>query len=236
MKSLGLIGGTSWHSTIEYYRSINEAVNEYYGDNTNPPLLIANLNQSLVHQFQVEDQWPKIAELLLDKANRLAAAGAEAVMFCANTPHKCFDAVQQQFNLPILHIADATARAIAGQGLGCVGFIGTQFSMSETFITDRYRQHGIQTLVPEDPTEIVELHRIIQKELTFGKIVPDSKRYVMNSIASMQSRGAEGIVLGCTEFPLMLSAGDLEIPVFDTTRIHAEYATEFVLRQSNPEN
>ena len=231
MKSLGLIGGTSWHSTIEYYRWINEAVNDFYGDNTNPPLLIANLNQSLIHHLQIEDQWSKIADLLVDKANRLAAAGAEAVMFCANTPHKCFDTVQQQINLPILHIADATASAIADQGLSCVAFIGTQFSMSETFITDRYQQHGIKTLVPEDSDEIIELHRIIQKELTFGNIVPSSKQYVMNSIASMQARGAQGIVLGCTEFPLMLGEGDLDIPVFDTTRIHALRAIDYVLGQ-----
>lgn len=231
MKSLGLIGGTSWHSTVEYYRWINEAVNQYFGDNTNPPLLIANLNQSQVHRLQVEDRWSEIAELLIDNANRLAAAGAQAVMFCANTPHKCFDTVEQQIKLPILHIADATANAIVERGLSCVALIGTQFTMSETFITDRYQQHGIETLVPDDPEEIMELHRIIQEELTFGNIVPSSKQYVMNSIAAMQARGAQGIVLGCTEFPLMLGARDLELSVFDTTRIHAHYATEFVLCQ-----
>lgn len=229
MKCLGLIGGTSWHSTIEYYRLINEAVNGYFGDNTNPPLVIANLNQSEVHRLQVADQWSGISDMLTDAANRLRAAGAEAVMFCANTPHKCFDDVQSQIELPVLHIGDATAKAINRQSLDCVGLIGTQFSMSETFITDRYRQHGIETIVPEQASVIVELHRIIQQELTYGKIVPSSRSYVMDTISAMRSRGAQGIVLGCTEFPLMLGPGDLEIPVFDTTSIHAQCATEFVL-------
>ena len=142
MKTLGLIGGTSWHSTVEYYSNINQAVNDHFGDNTNPPLIVFNLNQSLVHRYQVEDNWDGVADLLIDAAERLQKAGAEAVMFCANTPHKMFDIVNEKVDVPILHIADATANAITRKGLKSVCFIGTKFSMEEAFVTDRIAQHG----------------------------------------------------------------------------------------------
>ena len=229
MKTLGLIGGTSWHSTVEYYSNINQAVNDHFGDNTNPPLIVFNLNQSLVHRYQVEDNWNGVADLLIDAAERLQKAGAEAVMFCANTPHKMFDIVNEKVDVPILHIADATANAITRKSIKSVCFIGTKFSMEETFVTDRIAQHGIEVLVPQDKTEVEELHRIIQKELTFGQIIPESKQYVLDSMQAMMDRGAQGAVLGCTEFPLMMDESDLDVPIFNTTNIHSEAAIEFVL-------
>ena len=232
MRRLGLIGGTSWHSTIEYYRIINQATNDHFGNNTNPPLLLFNLNQALVHRYQVEDYWSAVADLVTDAARRLELAGAEAVMCCANTPHKVYQTVEQQITVPILHIADATAAAIKQQGVDAVGFIGTKFSMNEDFVTGRIAQHGIRVLIPEESNEREELHRIIQQELTFGQIKPESKQYVLDSIDSMVALGAKGIVLGCTEFPLMISAADLKIPIFNTTVIHAQAAVEFVLGQS----
>ena len=165
-----MIGGTSWHSTVEYYSNINQAVNDHFGDNTNPPLIVFNLNQSLVHRYQVEDNWNGVADLLIDAAERLQKAGAEAVMFCANTPHKMFDIVNEKVDVPILHIADATANAITRKSIKSVCYIGTKFSMEETFVTDRIAQHGIEVLVPQDKTEVEELHRIIQKELTLSLI------------------------------------------------------------------
>lgn len=229
MRTLGLVGGTSWHSTIEYYRIINQATNEHFGNNTNPPLVLFNLNQAMVHKLQVEDNWDGVADLVTDGASRLVAAGTEAIMFCANTPHKIYESVKTRIEVPILHIADATAEAIQKKGLDCVGFIGTKFSMNENFVTGEIAKHGIRVLVPETDQQREELHRIIQQELTFGNVKPESKQYVTESIEAMIAQGARGIVLGCTEFPLMFSADDLSIPMFNTTEIHALAAVKFVL-------
>ena len=230
MRTLGLIGGTSWHSTIEYYRIINQATNDHFGNNTNPPLVMFNLNQALIHRYQVENNWAGVAEMLIDAAQRLIAAGAEALMFCANTPHKVYQDVESQVDVPILHIADATAQSIRAQTVDKVGFIGTKFSMNEDFVTGRIAQHGIDVVVPEDAEQRNELHRIIQQELTFGHVKAKSKQYVLDSVDAMVNRGAKGIVLGCTEFPLMFSDGDLDVPIFNTTQIHALAAFKFLLK------
>lgn len=229
MRILGLIGGTSWHSTAEYYRNINQSVNDYFGDNTNPPLLLFNLNQSLVHRYQIEGKWHKIADLIVDGGLRLQKAGAESLLFCANTPHKVFEMVEDQLSIPIIHIADATARAIKRQNLSSVCFLGTKFSMEEEFITSRISNYDIDVLVPPESTTIEELHRIIQKELTYGEIIMSSKKFVLDVIKSMINSGAEGVILGCTEFPLLITQADISIPIFNTTEIHSKAATEYIL-------
>lgn len=229
MRMLGLIGGTSWHSTAEYYKYINQAVNTHFGDNTNPPLLLFNLNQSQVHQYQIDDNWTGVADLIIDGAVRLEKAGAESLIFCANTPHKVFETVQSSVAVPIIHIADATARAIQRQNIHKVCFIGTKFTMQEDFITGRMARHGIEVLAPEEPDIITELHRIIQKELTFGQVTDASKTYVLSTLQAMIDKGAEGVILGCTEFPLMISDKDLALPIFNTTEIHSNAATRYIL-------
>ena len=229
MKRLGLIGGTSWHSTIEYYRIINQTVNDHFGNNTNPPLLLANLNQANIHRLQIENNWQGVAELIIDGAKRLESAGAQAIVLCANTAHKCYDIVSQAIGIPIIHIADATKHAIQKQGLNSVCFIGTKFSMEETFVKDRIGRDGVEVLVPAEKATIEELHRIIQQELTFDQITPASKQFVSGAIDAMVQRGAQGVVLGCTEFPLMFKQNDLDIPIFDTTQIHAATAAAFTL-------
>ena len=232
MRRLGLIGGTSWHSTIQYYRIINQAVNDHFGNNTNPPLLLANLNQAHVHRLQIENNWQGVADLIIDAAKRIQTAGAEAIVFCANTPHKCYDVVSQAIEIPILHIADATRNAIQAQGLTSVCFIGTKFSMEEDFVKQRIGSNGVKVLVPDETSTIDELHRIIQQELTFDRIIPSSKQYVIDAINAMVQQGAQGAVLGCTEFPLMIGPDDLSIPIFDTTTIHANAAAKFTLNAS----
>lgn len=229
MKTLGLIGGTSWHSTIEYYRNINQAVNDHFGNNTNPPLLIFNQNQALIHQLQIEDNWSAIASLFIDAAKRLQKSGASALLFCANTPHKIFEEVESQISIPIIHIVDATSNTILQEGLKKVCFIGTRFSMEENFLLNRFLKNGVNVAVPKDQNEIKELHRIIQEELTFGNIDMNSKRFVIRSIETMVTEGAEGVVLGCTEFPLMIKENDLNIPIFNTTKIHSQSAIQYVL-------
>ena len=229
---LGLIGGTSWHSTIDYYRSINESVNAHYGNNTNPPLLVYTMNQAQVHQYQVEDNWEGIADMLTEGAERLINGGAEQVMFCANTPHKVYAQVAANIDVPILHIADATAASIQASGLKKVCFLGTKYTMTEDFITQRIADSGIDIVAPSDSEEVVELHRIIIEELTYNKIVPDSKQYVLDVIQSFVEQGVEGVILGCTEFPLMIFEEDLSIPIFNTTEIHAQAGVKFVLGDS----
>ena len=198
MKTLGLIGGTSWHSTIEYYKYINQHVNDYFGNNTNPPLLVFTLNQSQVHQFQTESKWELIAEMIIDGARRLEKAGAEQLMLCANTPHKVYDLVKEHISTPILHIGDATANAIKSQNLNSVCFLGTKYSMAQDFVTRRIAQHNIKVLVPENNDTLDELHRIIIEELTYGRMVEESKRYVLDVIQDFVNFGAQGVVLGCT--------------------------------------
>ena len=231
MKKLGLIGGTSWHSTVEYYAAINQSINDYYGNNTNPPLTVYTINQAAVHQFQKEDKWDSIALMLTEGAESLQQGGATAVMFCANTPHKVFDKVQAQLNFPVIHIGDATAKEILKKGIKSVGFLGTIYIMDGDFITKRIADNGIDVLVPEKQEVLVELQRIIEEELTYGMVKPASKKYVLNVIKNLVDRGAEGVVLGCTEFPLMIFDEDLKIPVFDTTEIHSKAAVDYILSE-----
>jgi aspartate racemase len=229
MKVLGLIGGTSWHSTIEYYQYINESVNEHFGNNTNPPLMVYTMNQAKVHKYQVENEWSGIADMLVEGGKRLQNAGVEQLMFCANTPHKVYEQVERQLNTPILHIADATAVNIKERGIEKVCFLGTKYTMTEDFITQRIVDRGIEVLVPTEPEVIEELHRIIIDELTYGKIVPESKEYVIKVIQSFVDKGVKGVILGCTEFPLMINDVDLSIPLFNTTKIHAKAGVDFIL-------
>lgn len=236
MNPLGLIGGTSWHSTIEYYRYINQHVNDHFGNNTNPPLLVFTLNHFLIRQHQLAGNWERIAALLIEGAKSLERAGAEQVMFCANTQHKVYNLVAREINVPILHIADATAEAIMRQQLQQVCFIGTKYSMKETFITQRIQDHGIRVLTPEREDIIEELHRIIQEELTFGEVVATSKEYVIRTIQDLVDLGCEGVILGCTEFPLMIDDKDLSIPIFNTTQIHALAGAKFILQEQAERN
>ena len=230
MKTVGLIGGTSWYSTVDYYRYINKAVNDAYGDNTNPPLLIYNLNQQRIHELQAQNQWNEIAAILSDAIKRLRASGAQAVLFCANTPHKVYDQVARNSDIPILHIADATGAAIRSKGLKKVGLIGTQYTMEDGFMADWLKQHyGIEAIVPDSAPARRELHRIIQKELDLGVFKPQSKKYVLAQIEQLRQRGAQGIVLGCTEFPLIIKPSDVSLPVFDTTLLHSQMAVDFIL-------
>jgi len=229
MNTLGLIGGTSWHSTIEYYAAINQSINDYYGNNTNPPLLVYTLNQAEIHKFQKINKWDSIANMLTQGALSLKKAGAKSVMFCANTPHKVYSQVQSKLDFPIIHIADATAKAIHKKDIKRVAFLGTIYTMEGNFITGRIAENGIDVLVPKEKEVLIELQRIIEEELTYGNVTPDSKTYVLNVIKDLENKGAEGIVLGCTEFPLMIFPEDLKIPVFNTTKIHANAGVDYIL-------
>ncbi|HYL01556.1 MAG TPA: amino acid racemase [Steroidobacteraceae bacterium] len=235
MKMLGLIGGTSWHSTVEYYRYINQAVNDYYGNNTNPPLMVYDLNQRQIHDLQLQDEWDKIADIYSGAAITLRQAGAQAVLFAANTPYKIYPEVARRIGIPILHIADATGMAIQRAHLERVGLIGTRYTMEDGFIPRYLKEHyGLEVLVPSARPIRAELHRIIQQELGMGIIKLSSKQYVLEQIAELRKRGAQGIILGCTEFTLIISQTDVQIPAFDTTRLHAQMAVDFILGRYLP--
>ena len=208
---------------------INEIVNQHHGDNTNPPLVVANVNQAEVHRCQARGDWEAVAQIFIQAAEILGRAGVDAISFCANTPHKVYDHVASTLDVPLMHIADATAREILRQRIESVCFIGTKYSMTDGFLVDRIGSHGIQVRVPDDTKAIEELHRIIQQELTYRRILPDSKAFVTKQIEAMVVQGARGVVLGCTEFPFMYQEEDLPVPIFDTTAIHAQALANYVL-------
>ena len=235
MRTLGLLGGTSWHSTVEYYQYINQAINDVYGNNTNPPLILFNLDQHRINTLQQQDRWDEIAAILSEGGLKLRGAGAQALIFCANTPHKVHVPVSRKVGIPILHIADATGLAIQKAGLKKVGLIGTIYTMEDGFIAQWLKEHyGIETIVPGSPEVRQELQRIIQKELGMGILKPEAKRYVLAEIEHLRSRGAPGIVLGCTEFPLIIKQADVPFPVFDTTYLHSRMAVDFILGWYTP--
>jgi aspartate racemase len=235
MRPLGMLGGTSWHSTVEYYKLINQTVNDAYGNNTNPPLLIYNLNQQKIHELQSKNQWNDIARILADGIARLRAAGAKGALFCANTPHKVYKQIAQTTDIPILHIADATGAAIREKALSKVGLIGTLYTMEDGFIADWLKEYyGVETIVPDSVGVRKELHRIVQRELGLGIFRTETKTYVLAQIEQLRRRGAQGIVLGCTEFPLIIKQADVTIPAFDTTLLHSQMAVAFILGKQVP--
>ena len=228
MKSLGILGGTSWHSTVDYYRHINQRVNERLGDKTNPPLIVYTMNQEQIHRLQEAGRWKEIAGIYIDAGKRLIAAGAEGLMFAANTPHRAFEDVTAALSVPFLHIADATGQAIRRDGLSTVGLLGTRFTMEEDFISGRLRKDfGIRSLVP-DETGRLRIHRMIFDELCHGDFNEGARQLLRDQIEALRGRGAEGVILGCTELPMLLPEAR-EIPTFDTLRLHAEMAVAFIL-------
>jgi aspartate racemase len=235
MRPLGMIGGTSWHSTAQYYRYMNQEVNNLYGDNTNPPLILYNLNQREIHELQLKGHWDEIAHILSNAAAKLRAAGAQAIIFCANTPYNLYSEVSRESAIPILHIADAVGLAVKKAGLTKVGLIGTKYTMEGGFYADWLQKHyGIEVIVPTSESSRANLQRIIQKELVMGVFKSGSKQYILEQIKDLQERGAQGIILGCTEFPLIIHQSDLSIPAFDTTRLHAEMAVDFIMHRLEP--
>ncbi|WP_114822613.1 aspartate/glutamate racemase family protein [Chryseobacterium sp. KLBC 52] len=230
LRRLGLIGGLSWHSTLEYYIYLNQTINDHFGNNTNPPLVLVNLDQYTMHQLQQSDHWDVITEMLIDACDQLYQGGATAAMFCANTPHKVYHDVQAHSRIPILHIGDATGAAIRKKGLRKVGLIGTIFTMEEPFIAKILKDHyDIEVIVPDTKEDRKKLHMIIQKELSLGILKPETKKYILDQVAILATKGAEGIILGCTEFPLIVGQDDIKIPLFNTTMLHAQMGVDFIL-------
>jgi aspartate racemase len=225
MKTLGLIGGTSWHSTIEYYRLINELVGKRIGTQGNPPLIIHSINIELMREQNKE----KINAKYLDVSRKLQQAGAEAIVICANTPHMTYDFVQPQIEIPMLHIADATGQESQRLGLKKLGLLGNKPTMTGDFIPSVLRaNYDIQTIIPEIE-DIPHAHHFVSKELTQGLFTNESREFFMNQIDLLVKKGAQGIILGCTELPLLIKQEEVTIPLLATTDLHAQMAADFIL-------
>lgn len=225
MKTLGLIGGTSWHSTIVYYRLINELVGKQIGTQGNPPMIIHSINIEVMREQNVD----KINATYLDVAQKLQKAGAQVIIICANTPHMAYDFVQPQIDIPILHIADATGKEASRMGFKTLGLLGNRPTMTKEFIPKVLKKnYGIETLVPETQS-ISQAHDFVSKELTQGKFTQKAKDFFLDQISSLIERGTEGIILGCTELPLLIKQEDFEIPLLSTTDLHAQMAVDFIL-------
>lgn len=225
MKLLGMIGGTSWHSTIEYYKLINELAGKEFGGSQNPPLLLYSLNIQLMREQNIE----KIQAAYLEISRNLEVAGAEAIIICANTPHMIYEYVQPQINTPILHIAEAIGKEAQKRGLKNLGLLGTKPTMTMGFIPGYLNKNfSIQT-VYSDRKEFGEIHRYISEDLTQGKFTSEAKDYFINQMKVLESKGADGIILGCTELPMLLTQEDFHLPLLDTTKLHAQLAVDFIL-------
>lgn len=228
MKTLGLIGGMSWESTAHYYTRINHLVAERLGGLHSARLLLYSLDFDELQRLQHADDWTGAARLLVDAAMRLERAGAEGLVVCANTMHLVAPEIEAAVKLPLIHVADATAKAVKNRGIRTVALLGTRFTMEKDFYRLRLEQHGLRVLIPDtDDREV--LHRMIYQELCKGEVRPESRQAFFEVIAQLAAAGAEGSILGCTEFTLFGASSDAGIPLFDTTEIHARAAADWAL-------
>jgi len=232
MKTIGLIGGMSWESSLEYYRIINETVQRKLGGFHSAQSLMYSVDFAAVEDCQHQGRWQDAAGLLADAARKLEKGGADFLVICANTMHKVVPEVQKHIQIPILHIADVTARAIKERGLRIVGLLGTRFTMEEGFYKDRLVQkHGLEVIVPgEKGRELI--HNVLYDQIRLGDIDQAARNVFKKAIDDLASEGAEGIILGCTEIFLFVKQEDYKIPLFDTTRIHAEAAADLALEEN----
>lgn len=229
MKTIGLIGGMSWESTIPYYRHLNEMVKTRLGGLHSAKLVLFSVDFQEIERLQQSGDWDQAGCLLADAAQALERAGAELLVLCTNTMHKVAPAIEQAVGIPLLHIADPTAGAIKAAVLHTVGLLGTRFTMEQAFYRERLEQrHGIRVLIPDAPQR-EDVHRIIYEELCLGQVRAESRAIYRAVIASLVAQGAQAVILGCTEIGLLVDAGDASVPLFDTTRLHAQQAAEWAL-------
>ncbi|WP_068080429.1 aspartate/glutamate racemase family protein [Novosphingobium rosa] len=229
MRTIGLIGGMSWESSAEYYRILNEGVRDALGPTASARCLLWSFDFSEIEKLQHDGQWDALGEKLADAAQRLEAAGADLLLICTNTMHRLAGAVEAAVSIPLLHIADPTAEAIRAQGLTKVGLLGTAFTMEQDFYKGRLTErHGLDVIVPE-AEDRATVHRIIYQELVAGQVLEASREAYRAVIARLVERGAQAIILGCTEIMLLVGPQDSAVPVFDTTALHAGAAVKAAL-------
>ncbi len=228
MKTIGLLGGMSWESSIQYERLINTEVRRRLGGVNSADLIIRSYNFAAIEQLQKADDWDTAAALLTADAARLESAGAEVVLLCTNTMHRVAPAIEAGLNVPFLHLADATARAVVDAGVANVALLGTRYTMEQAFYRDRLVAHGLDVLVP-GPNDRTTVHNVIYDELVQGVVNPASKAAYLDVIERLVHAGAQGVIAGCTEIELLVAAEDVAIPYFPTTTLHAMAAVDFAL-------
>jgi aspartate racemase len=233
MKRIGLIGGMSWESSAEYYRLVNELVRERLGGLHSAECLLFSVDFAEVERMQVEGRWDDAGRLLADAAKVLEAGGADFVVLCTNTMHKVADAISDAISVPLLHLADTTAAAVLDQGIETVGLLGTAFTMEQPFYRDRLAGHGLSVWVPPADDRAL-VHRVIYEELCLGVVSASSRTAYQEVIGRLVDRGAEGIVLGCTEIELLIGQEHSPVPVFPTTSLHARAAVDIALSPPAP--
>ena len=229
MKTIGMIGGMSWESSIEYYRIINQAVREKLGGLHSARSIMVSVEFAEIEELQHQNQWDKLADIMIAAGRSLEKGGADFVIICTNTMHKLYDIVQNSISIPMLNIADATAEQIISENIKTIALLGTRFTMEENFYRGRLvDKYGLDVLTPS-PEQMEIIHRVIYDELCAGIIKPDSKLKYTDIIGDMVSRGADGAILGCTEIGLLVRQEDSPVPLFDTTEIHARAAVDYAL-------
>jgi len=229
MKTLGLIGGMSWESTIPYYRQINEAIKQRLGGLHSARMVLYSVDFHEIEQLQHAGQWERAGVVLADAAQRLELAGADGIVLCTNTMHKVAAQIGQAVGIPLLHIADPTAQALGAEGYSTVGLLGTRFTMERDYYrTCLEQRHGLTVLIP-DETDRATVHRIIYEELCLGRILDASRAAYLSIIRRLRDNGAQAIILGCTEISLLVEPRHVDVPLFDTTRLHALHAAEWAL-------
>ena len=229
MKTIGLIGGMSWESSLEYYRILNETVKLRLGGLNSAKCLLDSVNFYEIEKLQHEDKWEELTELMINSARRLKNGGVDFIVICTNTMHIMAEAIEKSVGLKVLHIADVTGQQIVNKSIAKVGLLGTKFTMEGSFYRDLLKdKYKIEVIIPEE-NERQAVHKIIYEELCKGNINETSKELYKRIINNLSLKGAEGVILGCTEIPLLIKQEDVAVPVFNTTEIHAVSAVDFAL-------
>jgi aspartate racemase len=229
MKTIGLVGGMTWHSTVDYYRLINEDVQRRLGGSASARCVLYSVEFGEFEELQEAGDWDRLTALMVDAAIRVETAGADFLVICANTMHRAAEAVAAALAIPLLHIADAAASEIRRNKVKTVGLLGTRYTMEQDFYRKRLEmKHGLRVLVPDDK-ERTRIHDIIYTELGRGIIKDSSRAEYLEIIELLRGRGAEGVILGCTEIPLLVKPGDTPVPIYDTTALHAKAAVDAAL-------
>jgi aspartate racemase len=233
MKTIGLLGGMSWESTIPYYRQINQHIKQQLGGLHSAKIILYSVDFADIEALQRSGDWDRAGELLAEAAVKLQAAGADCLVLCTNTMHKVAAVIETAVTIPLLHIADATAEAIQLAGLNKVALLGTRFTMEQDFYKKRLTEsYGLEVLVPDEESRAL-VHQVIYQELCLGLVKPDSRLQYLQIMADLVVQGAEAIILGCTEIALLVSAEDCAVPLFDTTFLHAQKAADYALEQED---
>ena len=229
MKTIGLLGGMTWHSTVDYYRLINEDVQRRLGGSSSARCVLYSVEFGEFEELQKAGDWDRLTRLMVDAALKVEGAGADLLIICANTMHRTAEAISAAVAIPLIHIVDAAATEIRKARLKTIGLLGTRYTMEQDFYRERLeKKHGLRVLVP-DEADRTRVHDVIYSELGHGLIKDSSRAQYLAIIEKLRARGAEGVILGCTEIPMLIGAEDSRVPVFDTTAIHASAAVDFAL-------